>query len=395
MSTVLLVNLSINALLFMVAEPVSFFLQSLLEKNVLLTVLIHVLEEVDTGLVFTSPLLFTSVPLLLVFLLSKFINSAFVGGSIACRVLIMGLEFLDLTTSFQTLILLVLLDSLLTTKGLVKEHLIAALLLLASSFSKLLLGGVMGNQLQVSLAVKKESLVSIKLLLLLFDRPLLLKHGLLVLDEISLLLSLHLTGVFLPVKNGHGISDLLLLLTSLSHLSFELLLSVELPELGVHLLLKHLLLDIAALVDQLLLTLDSGTIVVELGIFFAESVIFGLELRVLAAGNLIGALLLALALEELEAIEHLLSDLLGSLQVVVKFLFINAVLGGEELSKARLPLLEVGGVAAAHIVNTVVDDVFLDQLVGLNFPMGLVSQVTVSTDVVLNCSLFLLTLKAS
>ena len=278
MSTVLLVNLSINALLFMVAEPVSFFLQSLLEKNVLLTVLIHVLEEVDTGLVFTSPLLFTSIPLLLVFLLSKFINSAFVGGSIACRVLIMGLEFLDLTTSFQTLILLVLLDSLLTTKGLVKEHLIAALLLLASSFSKLLLRGVMGNQLQVSLAVKKESLVSIKLLLLLFDRPLLLKHGLLVLDEIGLLLSLHLTGVFLPVKNGHGISDLLLLLTSLSHLSFELLLSVELPELGVHLLLKHLLLDIAALVDQLLLALDSGTIVVELGIFFAESVIFGLEL---------------------------------------------------------------------------------------------------------------------
>ena len=278
MSTVLLVNLSINALLFMVAEPVSFFLQSLLEKNVLLTVLIHVLEEVDTGLVFTSPLLFTSIPLLLVFLLSKFINSAFVGGSIACRVLIMGLEFLDLTTSFQTLILLVLLDSLLTTKGLVKEHLIAALLLLASSFSKLLLGGVMGNQLQVSLAVKKESLVSIKLLLLLFDRPLLLKHGLLILDEISLLLSLHLTGVFLPVKNGHGISDLLLLLTSLSHLSFELLLSVELPELGVHLLLKHLLLDIAALVDQLLLALDSGTIVVELGIFFAKSVIFGLEL---------------------------------------------------------------------------------------------------------------------
>jgi hypothetical protein len=262
----------------MVTEPVSFFLQSLLEKNVLLTVLIHVLEEVDTGLVFTSPLLFTSVPLLLVFLLSKFINSAFVGGSIACRVLIMGLEFLDLATSFQTLILLVLLDSLLTSKGLVKEHLIAALLLLASSFSKLLLGGVMGNQLQVSLAVKKESLVSIKLLLLLFDRPLLLKHGLLILDEISLLLSLHLTGVFLPVKNGHGISDLLLLLTSLSHLSFELLLSVELPELGVHLLLKHLLLDIAALVDQLLLALDSGTIVVELGIFFAKSVIFGLEL---------------------------------------------------------------------------------------------------------------------
>lgn len=278
MSAVLLFNLRIDALLLMVAEPFSLFLQSLLEKNVLLTVLIHVLEEVDTGLVFTSPLLFTSVPLLLVFLLSKFIDSAFVGGSIACRVLIMGLEFLDLSASFQTFILLVLFDSLLTSKGLLKEHFIAVLLLLASSFSKLLFGGVMGDQLQVSLAVKKESLVSIKLLLLLFNGPLLLKHSLLILDEFRLLLSLHLTGVFLPIKNGHGISDLLLLLTSLSHLPFELLLSVKLPELGVHLLLKHLLLDIAALVDQLLLALDSGTIVVELGIFFTESVIFGLEL---------------------------------------------------------------------------------------------------------------------
>ena len=394
MSTVLPVNFSIDSLLLVVTEPFTFFLQSLLEKNVLFTVLIHVLEEVNTGLVFTSPLLLTSIPLLLVLLLRKFINSALVGCSVTCSVLIMSLEFLDLPTSSVALFLLILLNSCFTVKSLIKKHLIAVLLLLSSSFSKLLFGGVMANKLQVSFAVKKESLVGISLLLLLFNRPLLLEHGLLSLDKICLLLSLNLTGVLLPVKDGHGVFNLLLLLTSLSHLSFELLLGIKLPELSVNLLLKHLLLDVAALVDQLLLALDSGTIVVELGIFFAKSVVFSLELGVLAAGDLIGALRLALGLELLEAVEHLLTDLLGCLQVVVKFLFINAVFSGKEICKARLPLLEVGGVAAAHIVNTVVDDVFLDKLVGLHFPMGLVCQVAVSTDIVLNRCVFLYTSKS-
>ena len=290
MSTVLPVNFSIDSLLLVVTEPFTFFLQSLLEKNVLFTVLIHVLEEVNTGLVFTSPLLLTSIPLLLVLLLRKFINSALVGCSVTCSVLIMSLEFLDLPTSSVALFLLILLNSCFTVKSLIKKHLIAVLLLLSSSFSKLLFGGVMANKLQVSFAVKKESLVGISLLLLLFNRPLLLEHGLLSLDKICLLLSLNLTGVLLPVKDGHGVFNLLLLLTSLSHLSFELLLGIKLPELSVNLLLKHLLLDVAALVDQLLLALDSGTIVVELGIFFAKSVVFSLELGVLAAGDLIGAL---------------------------------------------------------------------------------------------------------
>ena len=208
----------------------------------------------------------------------------------------MSLEFLDLPTSSVALFLLILLNSCFTVKSLIKKHLIAVLLLLSSSFSKLLFGGVMANKLQVSFAVKKESLVGISLLLLLFNRPLLLEHGLLSLDKICLLLSLNLTGVLLPVKDGHGVFNLLLLLASLSHLSFELLLGIKLPELSVNLLLKHLLLDVAALVDQLLLALDSGTIVVELGIFFAKSVVFSLELGVLAAGDLIGALRLALGL---------------------------------------------------------------------------------------------------
>ena len=83
--------------------------------------------------------------------------------------------------------------------------------------------------------------------------------------------------------------------------------------------------------------------VVEFGIFLAESVVGALEFHVLASSNLIGPLVFALGLEGLKTVEHLLADLLGRFQVVVKLLFIDAVLGSEEFSESGLSLLKVGG----------------------------------------------------
>ena len=71
MSLVLTIDLSIDEGLIVVLEPVSLLFEGLLEEDVLLTVLVHVLEEVDAGLVLTAPLLLTCVPLTLVLLLSK------------------------------------------------------------------------------------------------------------------------------------------------------------------------------------------------------------------------------------------------------------------------------------------------------------------------------------
>lgn len=80
MSTVLPVNLLINLRLVMVLEPLGLALHSLLQQNVLLTVLVDVLKEVDTSLVFTAPLLLTSIPLLLVLNLGQLIDHLLVCG---------------------------------------------------------------------------------------------------------------------------------------------------------------------------------------------------------------------------------------------------------------------------------------------------------------------------
>lgn len=71
------------------------------------------------------------------------------------------------------------------------------------------------------------------------------------------------------------------------------------PELSIDLLLEHFLLDGTALVNQLLLSLDSRSKVVELGIFLAEGIVLGLKFGVLTASDLIGAFLFALTLKGL------------------------------------------------------------------------------------------------
>lgn len=64
----------------MIFKPVSFLLHRLFQQDVLLTVLVDVLEEVDAGLVFTAPLLLASIPLLLVFILRQLVDHLFVSS---------------------------------------------------------------------------------------------------------------------------------------------------------------------------------------------------------------------------------------------------------------------------------------------------------------------------
>ena len=80
MRLVLSLNISIDLGLVVIPEPCSLFLESLLEKDVLLAILVHILQEVDTGLVFTAPLLLTIIPLFLVFYLSKIFNHFLMSG---------------------------------------------------------------------------------------------------------------------------------------------------------------------------------------------------------------------------------------------------------------------------------------------------------------------------
>ena len=160
-------------------------------------------------------------------------------------------------------------------------------------------------------------------------------------------------------------------------------------------LLEHLLLNITPLVNELLLALDGRAIVVELSIFLAEGIVLGFELHVLATSYLICSLRLTLVFEGLEAFKHLLTDLLRSFEVVVKFLFIDAVFGSQQLGKTSLALFKVGGLLAAHLYNTALYDVFLLHLAGFGLPVGFVSQVAITIDVIHHSLLSLHTYRIS
>ena len=142
-----------------------------------------------------------------------------------------------------------------------------------SLFTKLLLSGIVSNQLEVPLTIEQESLLGILFLLLLLNSPLVTKHSLLISDQFLFLLALNITCLFLPVEDSHGVPDLLLLLTGFLHFTLQFLLCVKLPELSIDLLFEHLLLNITPLVNELLLAFDSRAIVVELGVFLAKGIV--------------------------------------------------------------------------------------------------------------------------
>ena len=114
MRPVLSVNISIDLGFVVVLEPLSLLLESLLEEDVLLAILVNILQEVDTGLVLTAPLLLTSIPLLLVFYRDKTIDHALMLSRVGNSSLVMPLELLDLLATSQSLLFLVITHSLLS-----------------------------------------------------------------------------------------------------------------------------------------------------------------------------------------------------------------------------------------------------------------------------------------
>lgn len=60
---VLSLDLCIDCRLLVVNQPLLFLLASLLQHNISLAVSVYVLQEIDSGLVFSAPLLFPRLPL--------------------------------------------------------------------------------------------------------------------------------------------------------------------------------------------------------------------------------------------------------------------------------------------------------------------------------------------
>ena len=386
----LLIDLSLVVLL----QPLLLLSNLSLQHDVSFSVGVHILHQVDLGLVLTSPLLLSSIPLFGILVSDQLVDHFLVSTLVRCLLVVVSLKFLNLTTASQSLVSLKLLNLSFVGKSLVKELLITIEFSLLGLLSKLLLGSIMLNKLKVTLAVKKELLMLSLLLSIFLGSPLSLEHVLLIANEISLLLTLQLAGLLLPVKNSHGVTDLLLLLLCFSHLSFEFLLSIKLPELGIHLLFNHFVLNLAALVDELLFTLNGSSIVVELLVLLAKSIVSTLELHVLSSLHLSDSLLFALGLKLGESGEHLLTDLLWGLKTVLELLLVHAVLSIKKGSKLGLSLFEVAGLSSLHVSDAVLDDVLLNELLSLLLPESLVTQVVETLDVLHLLGVFLFTSKA-
>ena len=96
-------DLTFDHLLIVVPEPFSLLLDLLLEKNVSFAVLVHILQQVDTGLILASPLLLAVVPLLLILYLGQLINVALVGSLVRRLLVVVLLELLNLATAGHAL----------------------------------------------------------------------------------------------------------------------------------------------------------------------------------------------------------------------------------------------------------------------------------------------------
>lgn len=92
-------DFALNRLLVVVFEPLALLLKRLLEEDVLLAILVHVLQQVDASLVLTTPLRFPCVPLLVVLLSSQVIDYLFFLSLVGLDVLVVSLEGANFFTS--------------------------------------------------------------------------------------------------------------------------------------------------------------------------------------------------------------------------------------------------------------------------------------------------------
>jgi hypothetical protein len=118
-----------------------------------------------------------------------------------------------------------------------------------------------------------------------------------------------------------------------------------------------------------------------------------------SAVDLVDAFLLALVLELVEALGHLLADLLGGLEVGHELLLVDLVLSFQERSQSiiklkwqfvpKAALLEVRLLPVLEVGEAAADNGALNNALLFLLPHGLVTEVIVPADVVGEASHFL------
>ena len=145
---------------------------------------------------------------------------------------------------------------------------------------------------------------------------------------------------------------------------------VQLVKLSINLLFKHLLFDVTALINELLLTLYLRSKNIELGVLLSQSIVLHFELLVKTALHFCLAFSFTLSFKSLKSFKHVLAHLFGSFLHVVKFLFILTFFSGEQTGKLCFALFQISNITASNFINTIVYDAFMDHIISLVFPLG-------------------------
>lgn len=216
------------------------------------------------------PLVFLDFPLLFRLLVGEVLNQLFFLALVLCLLEVVLLELNDFAAAALTLLLFLLLQSLLTGESVVEQVLVALLLSSQLGVSEGLLSFVVSDEVQVSFSVQDELLAFSFTLVVLLSRPLVLQHVLFIVNHLLLIVSLLLASHLLPVEHTVGVFDQLLLLNCLFLFALDLFGFVQLPQLGVELLLSDFLLHLLALLNELLLALNLTVLGVELRAFLPQ-----------------------------------------------------------------------------------------------------------------------------
>ena len=130
-----------------VLQPLGFFLLFLLEQDGLLTILVYILHEIDSGLILSSPLGLSCFPLLNVLVLNELIDHLFIFGFLISDIAVMLLKLDNLIPTSLFFSGLQVLHLLLSGEGCIEQFLVSQSVLLFSQFSELFLSGIMVDQL--------------------------------------------------------------------------------------------------------------------------------------------------------------------------------------------------------------------------------------------------------
>jgi hypothetical protein len=165
------------------------------------------------------PLIFSHFPLLGLLLGCHMLHKLFFSLFIFCLPHVVLLQLDDLSLPPGLLLVLEPLHLCLSVENVGQHPLVSVFLFISLTSLKLVLGLIVVLKLQVSLSVQNELLPLNLSLMSLLIFPLLVKH---LAFPVGLVLSIHLrvlSGVFLPVKHGHLVVNLLLLGNGLESLS--------------------------------------------------------------------------------------------------------------------------------------------------------------------------------